>query len=57
MREVELEHVAGQMSELNRDSVLGRMVEDDLNSILTVLEEGVESGLVKVSYKSTSYVQ
>jgi len=50
MREVELEQVAGQMTELNRDSVLGRMVEDDLNSLLSVLEEGVESGLAKVSY-------
>lgn len=48
MREVELEQVSGKVTSLNRDSILGRMVEDDLNSILSVLEDGVESGVVKV---------
>ncbi len=49
MREVELEQISDQVSSLNRDSMMGRMVEDDLNNILAVLEDGVDSGVVKVS--------
>ena len=49
MREVELEQFSDQVNSLNKDSMLGRMVEEDLSSMLSVLEDGVETGVVKVS--------
>lgn len=48
MREVELGLFSDQVHSLNKDSMLGRLVDEDLGHILTVLEDGVETGKLKV---------
>ena len=51
MREVELGLFNDQVNSLNKDSMLGRLVDEDLGRILTLLEEGVETGILKVLFK------
>ena len=48
MREVKLGMFSDRVSSLNRDSMQGRLADEDLGNILTLLEEGVETGVLKV---------